>query len=228
MKDPQTDRSELPSTTARQNAFHPMQVLRSVGLSLLVNGICPFLIYTYLESHFSKGSVQPLVYASIPPVLALVFGIVRKRMVDMIAVIALLAISINIAAIFLTPSIEWALAARSIDGVFTATVLLISALIGRPLFYYVARQFVMANDPTSIEGFDSVNDADGRRTFFIVTLAWALGTYALCALNVTLALNVSPSNYLLASQVTTMTATVGLTVWTIRFAHVRLTRLAAM
>jgi hypothetical protein len=107
--------------------------------------------------------------------------------------------------------------------VVTATVLLVSALIRKPLFYYVARQFVMANDPARIDGFDAANAADGRRTFSIVTLVWAIGVYLLCALNVTLALNVAPASYLLMSQLTTTTAIIALTVWTIRFTRKRLT-----
>jgi hypothetical protein len=206
-----------------RRALHPVQMLRSVGVSILINGLGPFLIYSYFEPHFPKDSVQPLLYASVLPVFWLVFGIARNRMVDTIALIALLAISVNISAIFLTPSPKWALVARSLNGVFTATLFLVSTLIGKPLFYYVARQFVMANDPASIDGFDAANAADGKRTFSIVTLVWAIGVYSLCALNVTLALTMAPASYLLVSQITTTTAIIALTVWTIRFTRTRLT-----
>lgn len=212
------------SALAQPGALRAAQALRSFGFSFLINGLCPFLLYTFLAPHFPKGSVQPLVYASVFPMVGLVLGIVRKRVVDMVAVLVLITIAINVCAIFLTPSIKWALVARSLNGLFAATVLLLSALIGKPLFYYVAHQFVTANDPARVKAFEATNAADGGRTFFIVTLAWAIGVYLLCALNVTLAFTLAPANYLLASQITTMTGIIGLTVWTIRFTRARLTR----
>ena len=104
--------------------------------------------------------------------------------------------------------------------------MLVSALIGKPIFYYVARQFVTAGEPALLAGFDAANEADSRRTFFIVTLVWALGVYLLCAVNAALALTIQPANYLLASQVTNIALSVSLSVWTIRFTRVRLTRIA--
>jgi hypothetical protein len=209
---------------APPNTLHPVHILRSFGSSFLINGLCPYLLYTYLAPNFSNGAVQPLVYASVFPLVGLAIGIVRKRMVDMIALVVLFAISVNVAAIFLTPTMKWALVARSLNGLFTATVLLLSALIRKPLFYYVARQFVMANDPARVAGFDAANAADGRRTFVVVTLVWAIGIYSVCALNMILALNLQPANFLLASQITTMTVIIALTAWTIRFTRGRLTR----
>jgi len=208
------------------DSLGPAHVLRSLGLSLLLNGLCPYLVYTFFVADFPNDAVQPLMYASAFPVLGLGSSIARKRTVDMVAVIVLLAISINIAAIFLTPSIKWALVARSLNGLFTATVLLVSALIGRPLFYYVARQFVMTNDPARIEGFDAANASDGKRTFTRVTFVWAAGVYALCGLNMTLALYLPPANYLLVSQITSFTLIIALVAWTIRFTRTRLTRRA--
>jgi len=67
---------------------------------------------------------------------------------------------------------------------------------------------------------------DGRHTFVVVTLVWALGVYLLCAVNAALALTVQPANYLLASQLTNIALSVTLSVWTIRFTRERLTRLA--
>ena len=67
-------------------------VLRSVGLSLFINGICPYLLYRTLEPHFPEGSLTPLLYASVFPVFGLVFNFIRTRTVDFIAVIALFEI----------------------------------------------------------------------------------------------------------------------------------------
>ena len=199
---------------------------RTIGFSLLLNGVCPYLLYTALEPHFAEGAFQPLLYATVFPLTGLAVGIVRTRSVDMIAAIVLFSMAINIAAIFLTPSLKWALVARSLNGLIIATAMLVSALIRRPVFYYVARQFVAAGNPVHLQGFDAANEADGRRTFVVVTLVWALGIYLLCAVNAALALTVQPANYLLASQITNIAFNVALSVWTIRFTTGRVTRLA--
>ena len=222
MTDLQTGTSELPSPAAPQDGFRPAQAFRSFGSSFFVNGICPFLLYKYLEPKFPAGAVQPLLYASVFPVLGLLFGIVRKRIVDFIALIALFEISLNIGAIFVTPSIKWALVARSLNGLITATVFLISALLGRPIIFFISRQFVTAGDPQRIKGFNAVNAADHGRTFFFITIVWAVGIYSLSALNATLALTLAPATYLLVGQVTSMTVNISLIVWSIRYSRARL------
>lgn len=218
--------AEQPATAPLPSAFSRATMLRTIGFSLLLNGVCPYLLYTALEPHFAEGAFQPLLYATVFPLTGLAVGIVRTRSVDMIAAIVLFSMAINIAAIFLTPNLKWALVARSLNGLIIATAMLVSALIGRPVFYFVARQFVAAGDPVRLQGFDAANEADGRRTFVVVTLVWALGIYLLCAVNAALALTVQPANYLLASQVTNIAFNVALSVWTIRFTTGRLTRLA--
>ena len=218
----QTDQGELPSLAATQNAFRPGEALRSFGFSLLVNGVFPFLVYRYLEPKFPHGAIEPLLYASIFPVFGLLFGIIRKRQVDFIALIALFEISLNIGAIFVTPSIRWALVARSLNGLITATVFLVSALIGRPIIFFIARQFVTGGDPDRIRGFNAVNAADRGRTFFIATMVWTVAIYCLSALNAGLALTLEPATYLLVGQITSLTVNISLIVWSIRFSRARL------
>lgn len=227
MADLQTETSVLPSLADGQNVFRPVEALRAFGASFLVNGLCPYLLYVWLQPRFPHGAVQPLLYASIFPLVGLAFGIVRKRMIDVIAVIALFEISINIAAVFLAPSIRWALAARSINGLLTATAFLVSALIGKPIIFYIARQFVSGGDPERARRFDAVNAADGGRAFFIATLVWAAGIYFLSTLNVTLALNLPPATFLLVGQITSTVVNIALIVWTIRFSRARLSRTLA-
>jgi hypothetical protein len=222
MADLQTETSELPSVAQGQNAFSRGQAFRSFAFSFFVNGLCPYLLYRYLEPKFPHDSLLPLLYASVFPVLGLLFGIARKRMVDFIALLALFEISVNITATLLASSIKWALVARSLTGVLTGTVFIVSVLIGRPIIHYIARQFVAAGDPARVAGFEMATKADGGRTFNIATLVWAAGIFGLSLMNVTLALTLQPASYLLVSQVTSMTVNVVLIVWSINFSRTRL------
>ena len=227
MTDLQTETAELPSLERAQNGFSRAQTFRSFAQSFVINGLCPYLLYRYLEPKFPDGSLLPLLYASIFPVLGLVYGILRKRTVDFIALIALFEISINVTATLLASNIRWALVARSTTGILTATAFLVSALIGKPIIYYIARQFVTTGDAQRQAGFEAVTKAEGGRAFYIATLVWAFAIYSLSAIHITMALTLKPDVYLLAAQIVGMTVNIGLIAWTINFTRSRLLRVLA-
>ena len=194
MTDVQIDTAELPPNPTRAT---PRAALRAFALSIFINGVCPWLLYTRLAPYFPHGSVKPLLYASVFPVFGLLFGIARKRRVDFIAAIALFEIVLNIIEIYVTPTIRMALVARSLNSFLTASTLLVSALIRRPVVYYVVRQFVTANDPARLQPFEARNLEDGGKTFLIATYAWACAVYVLSAVNAVMALSLEPATYLL-------------------------------
>ncbi len=209
-----------------QGNFSLITAARSIGLSLFINGICPYILYRTLEPHFPEGSLAPLLYASVFPLFGLAFNFVRTRTIDFIAVIALFEISFNILSASIAPTIRWALIARSLQGLLTATLFIASALIGRPIIYYIARQFFVAANPGLGAGFDAANRADNGRTFFLITMTWGCGIILQSVLSFLLAITLSPANYLLAGQALSLTFNIVLIVWTIRFSRTRLSRYA--
>jgi hypothetical protein len=209
-----------------QGGFSLAQAARSIGLSIFINGVCPYILYRTLEPHYPEGSLTPLLYASVFPVFGLVFNFIRTRTVDFIAVIALFEITFNIVSASIAPTIRWALIARSLQGLLTATLFITSALIGRPIVYYIARQFAGAGNPERTRGFEAANKADNGRTFFLITLTWGCGIILQSCLSFLLAITLSPANYLLAGQILSLTFNIVLVVWTIRFSTARLSRFA--
>ena len=160
------------------------------------------------------------------PLFGLVFNLIRTRTVDYIALIALFEISYNSAAALLASTVRWGLIFRSSEGFIVAAVFLTSALIGRPIIFYIARQFAAGADPARRQGFAAAHAADKGRTFFIATLVWSISITLLTLLNLSLALTVAPANYLLFAQIASTTINVILVIWTIRFSSTRLRRLA--
>lgn len=213
----------VPQPGARGD-FSVAQAARSIGLSLFINGICPYILYRTLEPHYPSGSLTPLLYASAFPLFGLVFNFIRTRTVDFIAVIALFEISFNILAASIAPSIHWALVARSLQGLLTATLFITTALIGRPIIYYIARQFVVGANPAIAAGFEMANKLDKGRTFFLITMAWGVGIIVQSCLSFALVLTLSPADYLLAGQALSIGFNVVLIAWTIRFSRTRLLR----
>lgn len=218
---------ELPTVGESGAAFNPLHAARSVAFSIIVNGVCPYLLYRALQPHFAAESVIPLVYASVFPVLGLAFGLIRTRMVDFIALFALFEISYNIVTALMASNVHWAILLRSSEGFFVAAFFLVFTLIGHPPIYYISRQFVGTGDPVRFQGFLAANVADKYRTVRIASFAWVVSITVQTLLNVTLAMSVTPANYLLFAQFLNITINVVMVVWTIRFTSTRLMRYAS-
>lgn len=203
-------------------AFDAKTAMRSVGLSIFVNGVLPFALYKILAPHFPAGSVVPLLYASAFPLLGLTFGFIRTRVVDAIAIFALFGIVYSVATMLLAGEVRLALILGSTQGFLIAGVFFVSALIRRPILFFMVRQFVAGNDLERRARFAAVDEADGGRTFFTATMVWAVGIAALGAMALGLALTLAPATYLLVNNIVNTAVNVILLVWTDRFVRGRL------
>src|SRR6185295_11820493 len=103
-------------------AFDPKTALRSVGISIFVNGVLPFAVYKILAPHFPSGSIIPLLYASAFPVIALTVGFIRTRIVDAIAIFALFGIVYSVATTLLAGEVRLALILGATQGFLIAGV----------------------------------------------------------------------------------------------------------
>ncbi len=215
---------ELPTIGEAGAPFNPLHAMRSVGQSLIVNGVCPYILYRVLQPHYAADSVMPLVYASLFPLLGLAFGLVRTRMVDFIAVLALFEISYNIVTALLASNVHWAVILRSSEGFLVSTAFLVFTLIGHPPIRYIARQFAAGNDPVQLKEFAFADAADNGRTFFLASMAWVVAILFQTSFNLTLAMTLTPANYLLFAQFVNIAVNVVMVAWTVRFTSRRLER----
>jgi hypothetical protein len=215
---------ELPTIGESGAGFSPLNAVRSVGMSLFINGVCPYLLYRFLQPNYPAGSVLPLVYASIFPLVGFLLGLIRTRTADFIALFALFEISWNIATALLASSVHWALILRASEGFIVAAVFLVLTLLGAPPILYISRQFAAGADTARRKRFDAVDAADHGRTFRAASLVWVAGILFQTSLNLTLSLTVKPADYLLFAQIVSITTNVLLVVWTVRFSRKRLER----
>jgi len=215
-----TDRS--PSAPAHAHGSDRRGALKSLGLSLTINALCPFLLYRVLQSHFPANSMMPLLYATIFPVIGLIFSLVRKRTVDAIAIIATVGLALHIVITLLARNVGLALVIRSLDGALIGLVLVISALIGRPIILFVAKQIVAGGSSEAAASLNRVIENDGARTFFTITLVWGICLMAMSGLHVGLALRLAPAEFLLVSPVVGVLTIVALLAWTGRYLAARM------
>ncbi len=219
------DANAMTETTTGK--FSWPRAARSIAASIVLNAVCPFLIFRALTPLYPDGDLTPLLASTVFPVFGLVFGAIRARLLDTIALISLVEIGITIAVTLAARDIRFALVARALQGTLTGLFFLFTAAINRPLLYYVARQFVAASSPQAMEGFELAQARDGGRTFKRLTVAWGLGTILVSVVNVVLAATASPANYLLISPILGIGTNVILIAITIRYSSSRL-RAAAL
>ena len=208
----------------KMRAFDPKAALGSVGLSIFVNGVLPFVVYKLLVPHFPPGSIMPLLYASAFPVLGLTVGFIRTRSIDVIAIFALFGITYSIAATILAGEVRLALILGATQAFLISGAFFVSVLIRRPIIYFIVRQFAAGNDPAMRAQIAAVNEADGWRTCTIASLVWAVGIALLGVSSIILAVSLEPATYLLVNNVVNTGVNILLVVWTIRFVRPRLTR----
>ncbi|HEV2560540.1 MAG TPA: VC0807 family protein [Rhizomicrobium sp.] len=206
----------LNSDVAR-TAFNRKAAFRSIGFSLLVNALCPYLLFRFLEPRFPHESVLPLLYSTIFPVIGFCLGIFRKRMVDAIALIALCGIVFHIAVTVLSPNVSTALVLRSFEGTIVGLSFLASVAIGRPAILYIARQFVTAGAPERRARFDSVVAMDKGRVFRVATIVWGCGLALMSTVHVTLAIYLPHAEFLLVSPALGLIANGLLLGWSARY-----------
>jgi hypothetical protein len=196
--------------------------LKSLGFNLTINALCPFLLYRALQSHFPAGSVMPLLYATIFPVIGLVLSLVRKRTVDAIAIISMAGLAIHISVTLLARNVGVALVAFALQGALIGLAFVVSALIGRPIILYVAKQIAAGGTAEQAASFKRLIENDGARMFFTVTLVWGLCLMAMSGLHVVLALKLPPAEFLLVSPIVGVVTILALLAWTGRHVGARM------
>ncbi len=209
---------------AAQQGPNRAQMFRSIGLSLVVNAATPFAIYRLTAPHYPSESVIPLLYATVAPALWLAYNTIRNRTVDAISIIAICETIATITVTLLAKNVGWALIARALQGSVVGLAFAGSALIGRPVVYYIARQFAVGASPERAAGFDMAHALDKGRTFAIATLVWAAGLIAVSLISATLAATLPHATYILVAPILGIGSTAALAGWTIRFSTTRLMR----
>jgi hypothetical protein len=204
--------------------FQPKDAFRSVLFSIFINGVLPFAVYKLLVPYFPHGSILPLLCASVFPVIGLGVSLARTRTVDAIAIFAIFGLSWSIVSTLLAGEVHLALIWGTLQGFVIAAAFVGSALIGRPIMFYLVRQFMAGSDPVQREHFAALDKADGGRTFFIATMGWGVGILAQTGVSLVIAMTLEPATVLLLNNVVNTVANIAMLAWSIRFIRGRLTK----
>lgn len=176
--------------------------LASLGVSLLINMLGPYLVYRALEPTFPSPSLLPLAASALVPAVDLAVTYLRRRRVDAVAVIALSQLTASLLVGMAAHDPRASLVGQACQPALLGLVFALSAAIGRPLMIPLARQTMAGDDPQRQAKFLAMAAEPGpRRVFTRITLAWTAALFIQTGIDLLVLPHLSASAYVLFSQV---------------------------
>jgi hypothetical protein len=192
------------------------KAIRNIAVEILVNIVLPYLIYVKAEPRL--GSVRALLAASVPPILWSGIEFARKRRIDAVSLLVLAGIVLSLLAFFGGGSARFLQLRENLVTGLIGLVFLVSAAVGRPLIYQLARAGKLREDPVEAARFESLRDNPRfRRNMTIMTLVWGFGLLAQTAIACLLVFSLSIPRYLIVSPIVGYSIMGGLALWTFWF-----------
>jgi len=176
--------------------------MKAVGQSIFLNVVCSYLLYRMFAPRLPSGSLYPLALSGLPPLIGLIYGIIRQRAIDFIGFFAAEDIAVSMVSLVLAHSEISALVGRSLQNAVLGVIFLVSLMLDKPLVLYIARQFLTGNDPQARLRFDFVvAQSDAKRVYRTLTWGWSAALFAKSAGSVVLAMTLRTQNYLIVSPI---------------------------
>jgi hypothetical protein len=197
--------------------------MHALAVSVFINALCPYLLYRILEARYEPGSLIPLAFSGLFPLLGLTVGFLRQRALDIIGLFALVEVGVAIVTTMMAHSASSALVGRTLQNSVLSVIFFGSVLLGRPIMLYVARQFVTGNNASYRARFDQIaNRLDTKHVYKIMTLVWAAVLLGKNFVGIPLALALSTRQFLVASPAFNYVVDVVLIWWSMRYGYSRL------
>jgi hypothetical protein len=159
--------------------------------------------------------VRALLASSVPPVAWSIVTFSRKRRFDMISLFVVAGIVLSLLAFIGGGSVRFLqLRENLVTGLFSLAFL-ISAAIGKPLIYQLARATMSRRSPEEAAQFERLGEnVYVRRSMMVMTLVWGLGLLVQTALACVLVFALSIRVYLIVSPILAYATTGALALWT--------------
>ena len=195
--------------------------MRSIVPTLIVDGLCPFLVYVTLRRYIPTISeAMALGAGALFPLMRGVVEVSRRRRVDIIGSIVLVGIGVSVIALIAGGNPRLLLIRESFVTGGLGLLALTSFAWRRPLLFYIGRQFSAGHDPKALEQFESLwQRAPARRMFRLMTLVWAIGWLGEFGLRVAMVVSLSVQQVLAISPFVFNGITLGLIAWTLAYAR---------
>lgn len=191
---------------------HGVHVATEVG----VNFALPLLIYDQMAP--TSGDVVALMGSSVPPMLWAVVEFIRRRRMDAVSALVLIGIVLSLLAMLGSGSARFLQLRENLVTALIGLVFLGSAVIGRPIIYYLARAGLARNSPDQAVAFEALrHKPDFRRAMMVLTLTWGIGLLLSTAIASVLVFSVSIRDYLIVQPFVGYGTMGVLALWTVGY-----------
>jgi hypothetical protein len=195
-----------------------MTRIARVALDAVVNVVLPYVAYRLAQP--ALGDVHALLISMLPPIVWSVAEFARSRRIDALSIVILAGIALSLLAFLGGGSVRiLQLRENIVSGAF-GLAFLVSAAVGRPLIYELARAGMQRSSAAEAASFaQRQSNAHVRRTMMVMTIVWGAGLVVQTALACVLVFQLPIATYLLVSPILGYGAVGVLGLWTFWFAR---------
>ena len=192
---------------------HRSRVL-TIALEVAVNFVAPVLIYDRMAP--GHGDVVALLASSVPPVLWSLAEFARHRRIDALSVLVVAGIALSLVAMAGGGSARLLQLRENLVTALIGLAFLVSAAVGRPLIYQLARAGLVRKAPDEVAAFEAKRDKPRfRRVMTLMTVTWGAGLLASAALACVLVGTLSIRTYMIVSPILGYGTMGALGLWTV-------------
>lgn len=202
-------------------------VIRSIVLSILLNGLAPVVIYNLLLNHFS--SFISLLIATLIPLLDNLFHIMKYRKTDAFGLFMLTGFVLSLIAFLLGGNEKLILMRESFVTGILGLIFIGSLFYSKPLIYHFAIRFSENKESEQRSKFaNNWEISYFRFVIRLMTAVWGIALLAEAIIKVILVYELSISAFLAISQII-FYSILGVTIlWTVIYRKYAKTRLAKL
>ncbi|CAM3926531.1 VC0807 family protein [Cohnella lubricantis] len=202
-------------------------ILRSILITLLINGVLPYLVYEILRSHMT--SLQALSIATVIPLLDNAYTLLKSRKLDVFASFMLTSFLLGLLVLTLGGNEQLLLVRESFVTAVLGLIFLATLLFPRPLIYYFALRFTVGSDPDRRAAFA----ANWQYPYFrfvlrLMTAGWGIALLGEAVVRTILVYELTVSQFLAVSNFVMYGFIGAAIVWTVcyrRYSHKKLKRI---
>lgn len=196
--------------------------LRSIIISLIINGAIPLVIYLLLTGYTTASQFTALVASGIPSMIHSIVGVIRRKHVDLLAGLVLMGIVISLLLIALGGSPKVYLIRGSFFTAAFGLSFLVSLLLPRPVMFYFARHFFAGNTQAGLARFNSFwQYKHFRRTMRVLSAVWGMGLVLEAVIRISLVIILDVAQFLVISPFVSYGIIAILIIWTFSYNRVR-------
>lgn len=199
-------------------------VIQSIALSILINGIVPVLVYNWLLGYFS--SFISLLIATCIPLAENLYQILKYRKADAFGMLMLTGFILSLLAFLLGGKEQMILLRESVVTGIIGLIFIGSLFVSRPLIYHLAIRFSSNGEVEQKTKYEkNWENPYFRYAIRLMTAVWGIALLGDAIIRVFLVFELSISAFLAVSQILFYTIIGGTILWTVLYRRYAASRL---